>query len=147
MKELIQILLKLGNNPIDEPMSVFLATAGLIGANIDGKITQEEYEHIIRNLSGSQIFPKAFLDDIMKMDVQKLFEGSVNAILEINPGLKPNLLEYFVSVVLADKEISEDEVNFIYNIGQGFGLSIKEISIIFARSIQRNYAPSLDAIS
>ena len=147
MKELIQILLKLGNNPIDEPMSVFLATAGLIGANIDGKITQEEYEHIIRNLSGSQIFPKVFLDDIMKMDVQKLFEGAVNAILEINPGLKPNLLEYIVRVVLADKEISEEEVNFIYNIGQGLGLSVKEISIIFATSIQRNYVPSLDAIS
>ena len=147
MKELIQILLKLGNNPIDEPMSVFLATAGLIGANIDGRITQEEYEHIIRNLSGSQIFPKVFLDDIMKMDVQKLFEGAVNAILEINPGLKPNLLEYIVRVVLADKEISEEEVNFIYNIGQGLGLSVKEISIIFATSIQRNYVPSLDAIS
>lgn len=147
MKELIQILLKLGNNPIDEPMSVFLATAGLIGANIDGRITQEEYEHIIRNLSGSQIFPKVFLDDIMKMDVQKLFEGAVNAILEINPGLKPNLLEYIIRVVLADKEISEEEVNFIYNIGQGLGLSVKEISIIFATSIQRNYVPSLDAIS
>lgn len=147
MKELIQILLKLGNNPIDEPMSIFIATAGLIAANVDGEITREEFEHIIRNLSGSQIFPKVFLEDVMKMDVQKLFEDAVNAILEINPGLKPSLLDYIISVVLADKEIAENEVNFIYCIGQNMGLSVKEISIIFANSIQRNYVPSLDAIS
>lgn len=147
MNELIQILLKIGNNPIDEHMSVFIATAGLITANIDGEITQEEYEHIVQTLSGSNIFPKLFLDDVSKADVDKLFKSSVNAILEINPGLKPNLLEYIISVVLADKNIGEKEVNFVYNIGQGLGLSVKEISIIFANMIQRNFSPSLAAIS
>ena len=147
MSELIQILLKIGNNPIDEHMSVFIATAGLIMANIDGEITQEEYEHIIQTLSGNNIFPRLFLDDITKADVDKLFKSSINAILEINPGLKPTLLEYIISVVLADKSIGEKEVNFVYSFGQGIGLSVKEISIIFANMIQRNFSPSLAAIS
>lgn len=147
MQELIEILLKIGNNPIDEHMSVFIATAGLITANIDGEIRQEEYEHIIRNLSGSNIFPKFFLEDVSKNDIEKLFESSINAILQINPGLKPNLLEYIISVVLADKNIGEKEVNFVYSIGQGLGLSVKEISIIFANLIQQNFSPSLAAIS
>lgn len=147
MNELIQILLKVGNSPLDGPMSDFIATAGLITANIDGMITQDEYEHIIRNLASSNIFPKFYLEEIMKLDVQKLFEESVNAILKINPGLKPNLLEYIISVVMADKEIGEKEVNFVYNIGQNLGLSIKEISVLFAGQIQRNFNPSLDAIS
>ena len=147
MDELIQILLKVGNNPLDEPMSVFVATAGIITANIDGNVTKEEYEHIVRTLSGSNIFPKSFLDSILKADVDKLFEGSINAILNINPGLKPNLLEYIISIVLADREIGEQEVNFVYNIGKGLGLSVKEISILFAGMVQRNFNPSLDAIS
>lgn len=147
MDELIQILLKVGNNPLDEPMSVFVATAGIITANIDGNVTKEEYEHIVRTLSGSNIFPKSFLDSILKADVNKLFEGSINAILNINPGIKPNLLEYIISIVLADREIGEQEVNFVYNIGKGLGLSVKEISILFAEMVQRNFNPSLDAIS
>lgn len=147
MDELIQILLKVGNNPLDEPMSIFVATAGIITANIDGNVTKEEYEHIVRTLSGNKIFPKSFLESILKADVNKLFEGSINAILGINPGLKPNLLEYIISIVLSDREIGEKEVSFVYNIGKGLGLSVKEISILFASMIQRNFNPSLDAIS
>lgn len=147
MNELIQILLKVGNNPLDEPMSIFVATAGIIAANIDGNVTKGEYEQIIRTLSGSNIFPKSFLESVFKADVDKLFEQSINAILNINPGLKPNLLEYIISVILADREIGEKEVNFVYNIGKGLGLSVKEISLIFASMVQRNFNPSLDAIS
>lgn len=147
MEELIQILLKVGNNPLDEPMSIFVATAGIIAANIDGNVTKEEYERIIGTLSGSNIFPKNFLDAILKTDVDKMFERSINTILSINPGLKPNLLEYIISIVLADREIGEKEVNFVYNIGKDLGLSVKEISILFARMVQQNFNPSLDAIS
>lgn len=147
MEELIQILLKVGNGPLDGPMSVFIATAGIIAANIDGKVEKEEYEHIIRQLSGANVFPKAFLQDVLKQDVDKLFESSVKQLLHLNPGLRPAMLEYIISVVLADKDIAEKEVNFIYHIGQQLGLSIKEISLIFANLVQRSFVPSIDSIS
>ena len=147
MDELIQILLKVGNRPIDGPMSVFIATAGIIAANVDGNVTKEEYEHIVRSLSNSNIFPKAFLSDILNKDVDKLFEESVSQILQYDPSLKGALLDYIVGVVIADKDIAEKEVNFIYHIGQQLGLSPKEISVTFAGMIQQNFTPSLDAIS
>ena len=147
MNELIQILLKVGDGPLDEPMSYFIATAGIMAANIDGKLTIDEYEHIVRSLASSNIFPKFFLEDVMKSDIERLFSDSVNAILTINPGLKQNLLEYIIRVIMADKEIAEKEVSFIYAIGQSLNLSIREISIIFARMIQRDFNPSIDAIS
>lgn len=147
MEELIQILLKVGNNPLDEPMSVFVATAGIIAANVDGNVTKEEYEQIIRTLSGSNIFPKSFLESVLKEDVDALFEKSVSTILSINPGLKPSLLEYMIGIILSDREIGEKEVNFIYGIGKSLGLSVKEISVLFAGMVQRNFNPSLDAIS
>lgn len=148
MDELIQILLKVGNRPLDGPMSVFIATAGLIVANIDGQIAKEEVDHIIQNLSASKIFPRFFFEGILKSgQIEQLFQDSVNQILEINPGLKERLLEYMISVVLADRDIADNEVNFIYSIGQQLGLSVKEISIIFANMIQQNFVPSLNAIS
>jgi len=147
MEELIQILLKVGNNPLDEPMSVFVATAGIIAANVDGNVTKEEYEQIIGTLSGSNIFPKSFLESVLKEDVDALFEKSVSTILSINPGLKPSLLEYMIGIILSDREIGEKEVNFIYGIGKSLGLSVKEISVLFAGMVQRNFNPSLDAIS
>ena len=147
MEELIQILLKVGNNPLDEPMSVFVATAGIIAANVDGNVSKEEYEQIIQTLSGSNIFPKSFLESVLKEDVDALFEKSVSTILSINPGLKPSLLEYMIGIILSDREIGEKEVNFIYGIGKSLGLSVKEISVLFAGMVQRNFNPSLDAIS
>ena len=147
MEELIQILLKVGNSPLDEPMSIFVATAGIIAANVDGSVSKEEYEQIIGTLSGSNIFPKNFLESVAKSDVDALFQESVNTILSINPGLKPNLLEYIIGIILADREIGEKEVNFIYGIGKSLGLSVKEISVLFAGMVQRSFNPSLDAIS
>ena len=147
MEELIQILLKVGNSPLDEPMSIFVATAGIIAANVDGSVSKEEYEQIIRTLSGSNIFPKNFLESVAKSDVDALFQESVNTILSINPGLKPNLLEYIIGIILSDREIGEKEVNFIYGIGKSLGLSVKEISVLFAGMVQRSFNPSLDAIS
>lgn len=147
MEELIQILLKVGNNPLDEPMSVFVATAGIIAANVDGNVTKEEYEQIIRTLSGSNIFPKNFLESVAKSDVDALFQESVNTILSINPGLRPGMLEYIIGIILADREIGEKEVNFVYNMGKSLGLSVQEISVLFAGMVQRNFNPSLDAIS
>ncbi len=147
MDELIQVLLKVGNDPLDEPMSVFVATAGIITANIDGEVSREEFEQIVGTLSRSHIFPKDFLESVCQADVEELFEKSVNAIIGMNPGLKSNLLEYIIGIVLSDKEIGEKEVNFVYSIGKELGLSVREISIIFAGMIQRNFNPSLDAIS
>lgn len=147
MEELIQILLKVGNNPLDEPMSVFVATAGIIAANVDGNVSKEEYEQIIQTLSGSNIFPKSFLESVLKEDVDALFQESVNTILSINPGLRPGMLEYIIGIILADREIGEKEVNFVYNMGKSLGLSVKEISVLFAGMVQRNFNPSLDAIS
>ena len=147
MEELIQILLKVGNSPLDEPMSIFVATAGIIAANVDGSVSKEEYEQIIGTLSGSNIFPKNFLESVAKSDVDALFQESVNTILSINPGLKPGMLEYIIGIILADREIGEKEVNFVYNMGKSLGLSVQEISVLFAGMVQRNFNPSLDAIS
>ena len=146
MDELISILLKVGNGPIDEDLSVFIASAGLIVANADGKITEKEVEHVIQNLSNLQIFPKRFLDAVAQSDVLALFNKSVDCILQHDPGLREGLLNYMMGLVLSDKDISQDEVQLIYDFGTHLGLTEKEISQQFAEMIQRNFIPSVDAL-
>ena len=146
MEELIGILLKVGNGPLDEDLSVFIASAGLIVANADDRVTEKEVEHIIQNLANLQIFPKRFLDAVAQSDVSKLFEQSVQNILSQNPGMRDGLLAYMMGLVMSDKEISKDEIGLIYGFGDSIGFSEKEISQKFAEMIQRNYMPSLDAV-
>ena len=146
MDELINILLKVGNGPLDEDLSVFIATAGLIVANADDRVTEKEIEHIIQNLANLQIFPKRFLDAVAQSDVPKLFDQSVKSILSQNPGMRDGLLAYMMGLVMSDKEISENEIGLIYGFGDSLGFSQKEISQKFAEMIQRNYVPSLESI-
>jgi len=146
MDELINILLKVGNGPLDEDLSVFMASAGLIVANADDRVTEKEIEHIIQNLANLQIFPKRFLDAVAQSDVPKLFDQSVKNILSQNPGMRDGLLAYMMGLVMSDKEISENEIGLIYGFGDSIGFSQKEISQKFAEMIQRNYVPSLESI-
>lgn len=87
------------------------------------------------------------LDYFLKVGGMSHYDHPVNPILSINPGLRPGMLEYIIGIILADREIGEKEVNFVYNMGKGLGLSVKEISVLFAGMVQRNFNPSLDAIS
>lgn len=146
MDELVNILLRVGNGTLDEDLSVFIASAGLIVANIDEQVTEKEIEHIIQNLANLQIFPKRFLDAVSKSDVSKLFDQSVKNILSHDPGMRDGLLAYMMGLVMSDKEISENEIGLIYGFGDSIGFSEKEISKKFAEMIQRNYVPSLESI-
>lgn len=146
MEELISILLKVGNGSTDEQLAVFIASAGLIVANCDDNITTEEIDHIIQNLASLQIFPKRFLEEVSQSDVPDLFQKSVQALLEDNPGTRDGLLAYMMGLVLSDKDISTQEIELIYGFGSNLGFSEKEISLKFAEMIQRNYVPSLESI-
>ena len=147
MDQLIQVLLKSGSNPMDPPMSVFIATAGIIAASVDGEVSKEEYEHIVRTLASSHLFPSQFVENIAHDNVDKLFQDAVNALIEADPSIRPGLLQYMIEIVIADKDIHEKEVNFIYDIGQKLGLDLKEISRIFASMVQRYFSPSLSSLA
>lgn len=146
MDDLINVLLKIGNGPVDEDLSVFLATAGLIVANADNQVKDEEIEHTIQSLANLQIFPKQFLDAVLESDVVEMFNTSVKSLLEKSPGMRDGLLEYMIELVLSDKEIAIEEVNLVYTFGNNIGFSDKEISVKFAQMIQQHYVPSLESI-
>ena len=96
MDELTSILLKVGGNELDEHLATFIASAGLIVAYADGDVNKDEIEQIIQSLAGIKIFPRKFLETIAEGDIVSIFNESVSKILEINPGMRDNLLKYMI---------------------------------------------------
>jgi len=146
MDELISILLKVGDNELDEYTAKFLASAGLIVASQDDKITEEEVNQIIEALASVKIFPRKFLDEIANGNVGDTFNESVAKILEINPGYRSGLLDYMIQIVMSDKIIAKEEVSMLYDFGEKIGFSDKEVANAIAEAIQKNYIPSLESI-
>ena len=147
MDELIQILLKLRNSDLDFYTGCFIASAGLMVASADEKITDKEVEHILSNLSSYYMFPRQFLDDLCKENVQEVFIESVQKILEINPGMRDCLYDYMIGIVLSDKMFNESEIGFLFTVGENvFGYTKKEIADRLASAIQSNFVPSFESL-
>ncbi|MBQ5408735.1 MAG: M48 family metalloprotease [Muribaculaceae bacterium] len=146
MDELITILLKVGDDEMDEYMARFIASAGLIVVNCDGEVHEEEVNQVIETLAALKIFPRQYLEEIAKGDIPAIFNDSVENILKINPGVRVALLEYMISIVMSDKKIAPEEIKLLYNFGESIALSEMEVATAIAEAIQRRYMPSLESI-
>ena len=147
MNELIEILLKVRNTELDSNMAKFIATAGLIIANCDETISENEIDLIFSELSVLEIFPKTYLEDIAQSDVVETFKESIKKLLELNPETREAMLRYLISIALADKDINVKEVELIFNIAAGeLGYSPMETAQIFSQMIQVDFTPSMNAL-
>jgi len=147
MDELISILLKVGDSELDEHTARFIASAGLIVANADGNITEKEIDDIMEQLSALKIFPRQFMDEIIKGDISKTFNDAVENILRINPSMREGMLSFMISMVMSDQSIDKAEIELLYSFGESIGFSEIEIANLIAAQIQRDFVPSLEAIS
>ena len=146
MDELISILLKVGTCELDEHTARFIASAGLIVANIDEGVDEDEIKRVIESLASMKMFPRKFLDEIAQGNVGEIFFDSVQNILRINPGMREGMLKYMISIVLSDKLIAKEEVDLLYEFGDQIGLSDMEVASAIGEAIQVNYVPSLESI-
>ena len=146
MDELISILLKVGTCELDEHTARFIASAGLIVANIDEGINEDEIKQVIESLASLKMFPRKFLDEIAQGEVGKIFADSVENILRINPGMREGMLKYMINIVLSDRLIAKEEVDLLYQFGSQIGLSDMEVATAIGEAIQLNYVPSLESI-
>lgn len=147
MSEIISALMKISNNEEDYFLAYFIASAGLISISIDGEVTREEVEVVLNNLAAFQIFPRQFLDEVNAQNVVEIFHSSINEILKRNPDAREGMFSYMISLLLADKSLNQEEVDFLFNVGEkSFGFSQKEVANRLASAIQRNFVPSYEAI-
>lgn len=147
MDEIIGALMKLSNDEVDYYLGFFVATAGLIAINIDGEVTSEEIERVLNQLSSFHIFPRHFLDQVAEQKVVEIFYSSIEEVLKRRPDMRDGMLVYIISLILADSSFNQQEVDFIFEIGEKcFGFTTKEIADRMAGAIQQNFIPSYEAI-
>ena len=131
-------------------MADFIATAGIIVAHSDGMANDDEIEAILDNLSNLQVFPAAYLSDILRLRGDRLvkkFVKSVQKILALNPNIRPSLFVYLVEIVLADKEIKKEEVETILGLANDvLGIPPMEAANILLDVIQKNYNPNMQSL-
>lgn len=147
MAGIISALFKISNDETDYFLGFFVATAGLIAINIDGEVTEKEIEAVLNNLSSFHIFPRDFLDNVCKQNVEEIFFSSIQEILKRDPGMREGMFNYIISLILSDSSFNQKELDFIFQIGREcFGFSEKEIADRMAVAIQKNFVPSYEAI-
>ena len=147
MEGIISALFKISNDETDYFLGFFVATAGLIAINIDGEVTEKEIEAVLNNLSSFHIFPRDFLDNVCKQNVEEIFFSSIQEILKRDPGMREGMFNYIISLILSDSSFNQKELDFIFQVGREcFGFSEKEIADRMAVAIQKNFIPSYEAI-
>ncbi|MCQ2235530.1 MAG: M48 family metallopeptidase [Bacteroidales bacterium] len=149
MNELIKLLTKMPSTPVDYYLARFVASAGLIIANADNLVTEEEYNVIIGELSAFQLFPREYLQSFVDSneDLFKEFEETTKKIMELDASRRPALLEFLITLAIVDRKIKKAEVELVFNIGVAY-LHFTEVEIAqaFALKVQTEFTPKMQDI-
>ena len=142
---LVETLKIVGDSELDSYRKEFVAVGGIIAAEIDGEVSNEELEHIMDGLAAYTVFPKDVLHDMWKAeDLGERLARSGAALVERNPAERYGMLDYLINVTLADRRLQERELTFLYEIGEGL-LQIPKIEIAqhIAALVERGFRPAL----
>ena len=147
MNELINVLQDLMHGELDLALADFVASAGILISQIDGKCDKSEEEYIIKELAQFTLFPYKVLKHVEKGDVVKIFEESFNKILELSSpedGVTP--LNYILEIVIADRYLDDREISVVYDLGRKMGLSDYQISKEIAEKLREKFQPRASAL-
>lgn len=144
MDKLIYMLQTISTSPMDAFRKQFLASAGLIMANIDKNINDDEYESILESLSNYTVFPHEYLSEICNTSTEEVFKSSITNIIQQNPAERFQLLQYMANIAMSDNSIFNKEINFLFEVGESLlGLTRREIAQILAATLQQGFIPEL----
>ena len=146
MDELVSIMQTFIYEPIDQHLSAFVASAGLLMAGIDGKRNKNEDDAIISQLGSFCLLPIHELKRIEKGDVSKIFNDSVQAILDLDSSMRMPLVGYVIDVAFADGKLEEGEIEFVYKFANSLGIPVEETSKAMHIAIIQKFRPDIKGL-
>ena len=147
MSSLISAMARIRTEEVDMKLPYFISAAGLIIANADGNVSQQEVEQILQTISSFHLFPKDVLDEVAKANPVEIFTRSLSEILNLRPDMKPALFRFVVDLVMSDNKLDIKEVNCMVDIGtRFFGYTTEEVMSLFAEAIREGFRPSFSAL-
>ena len=147
MNELINTLQTFTFGELDDALADFVASAGILVSQVDGKCDKREEEYIIKELAQFALFPYKVMKQVEKGDVVKIFEDSFNKILEIaTPEDEITPLNYILEIVIADNYLDDREMSVVYDLGRRMGLSDFQISKEITLKLREKFQPRAIAL-
>ena len=147
MNELINILQTFTFGELDDALAKFVASAGILISQIDGKCDKREEEYIIKELAQFALYPYKVLKQVEKGDVVKIFEDSFNKVLELStPEDEITPLNYILEIIVADNDLDDREISVAYDLGRKMGLSDFQISKAIALKLREKFQPRASAL-
>ena len=146
MNELVSVLQNFIYSDLDTALADFIAAAGVIVSQMDGKRNKHEEEFVLGQLGAFCLFPARELKRVEKTDVIETLNKSVDKILEMAPNMRSNLLRYFIDVAFADNELDENEVALVYKFGNTIGFPDGEIARALGIKITEDFTPCASAL-
>lgn len=148
MKDILERFFFMGNET-DVHRMRFIASAGLLMAQIDKKITKDEMDSIIDTLANFLLFPKQFMDELIKdQNINDVFNDAINNLLDPkkNKGSieqeSEMMFNYLIGVAVSDNNLSKEEISFLNGIGSElFGFTKEKISYMIAVVLANNFQP------
>lgn len=143
-KQTLEVLYRFGDRGLDLHRKTFIAITGLIIANVDNEIDDDEIEKILNIVGLFDIFPDEFLQEIVNMGPkqQELLNSSVKEILSKSPGERQTMFNFLCEVIFADKKITEGEVGLLIDFGKGlFGYEQHEVLMMLDDQIREKFIP------
>ena len=149
MDQLVSIIARMNiNNNLGKSYLNFVASAGLLLAEADDEITNEEVDLILNRMSSFHMFPKDVLLAISKEDHREVFNKSVQEILSEQPDCRNDLFMYMVDLMVADRTFHKAEIDLLAEVAQKvFQLDQETFLRLLAIGIQRGFLPSTESIS
>ena len=147
MNELIDRLQTFTFGELDDALAEFVASAGILISQIDGKCDNNEEEYIIKELAQFTLFPYKVLRKVEKGDVSKIFEDSFSKILELaTPEDEITPLNYVLEIIIADRYLDDREISVVYDLGRRMGMSDYQISKEIASKLHEKFQPRASAL-
>jgi len=123
----------------------YAAAAGMLMAKVDGKVSDKELAVIYERMGWDCLFPDMEWKALKRTNLNKLLDESIQEMLE-HYGLeaREKMLQYALKVMLADGTITQEEVNFAYELGHKLQLTDVEITNLITEAMRSDYLPKID---
>ncbi len=145
MAKHIEAMLTLSTSELDHHRKYFMASAGILMASLDEKLTGEEVELMLDQLSVFTVFPKEFLNQIYESGkANEVFGEAITQILALNPSERISMIAYLANLAISDNQLFKKEIDYVYEVGVNlFKMDKREVAQIVASIIQGKFIPNL----
>lgn len=123
----------------------YTAAAGMLMAQVDGKVSKREMAAIYKRMGEDCFFPDEEWKDLKKSDLNKVLDESIQQMLDTY-GLRANesMMRYALEIMLADGTISQGEIDFAYELGDKLHLTPSETTTLITEAMRDNYLPKMN---